>query len=348
MANDFAFATALELRRLIRTKRASPVEIVESALRAAETSQASLNPFVTITADLALEAAREAEAAVMAGETDGLLTGLPLSIKDLTAVKGVRFTSGSRTLADFIAPLELACRRAGETAWRGDHRQDHHHRVRLQALERQPAHRRHPQPMEPGEDLGRLLRGRGSERRRRHHAVRARHRRRRIGAHPVVVLRPVRHQGAVRPRAGVSRSRHADARPCRPAGAHRTRCRAPARRRIGLRRARPGERRRRRPRLSGGLRALAQGPAYRLEPHPRLRPADRRSARHHRQGCRRVRGIGLHGRAGRDGVRRPDRVVDGGVLCRRRHAPEETAHRAARPHRSRRRRHARHGARSDH
>ena len=107
MANDFAFATALELRRLIRTKRASPVEIVESALRAAEASQASLNPFVTITADLALEAAREAEAAVMAGDTDGLLTGLPLSIKDLTAVKGVRFTSGSRTLADFVAPLDL-------------------------------------------------------------------------------------------------------------------------------------------------------------------------------------------------------------------------------------------------
>jgi Asp-tRNA(Asn)/Glu-tRNA(Gln) amidotransferase A subunit family amidase len=106
MANDFAFVTALELRRLIRTKQASPVEIIESALRAAEASQASLNPFVTITADLALEAARKAEAAVMAGETDGLLTGLPLSIKDLTAVKGVRFTSGSRTLADFVAPLD--------------------------------------------------------------------------------------------------------------------------------------------------------------------------------------------------------------------------------------------------
>jgi aspartyl-tRNA(Asn)/glutamyl-tRNA(Gln) amidotransferase subunit A len=106
MANDFAFVTALELRRLIRTKQTSPVEIVESALRAAEASQASLNPFVTITADLALEAARKAEAAVMAGETDGLLTGLPLSIKDLTAVKGVRFTSGSRTLADFVAPLD--------------------------------------------------------------------------------------------------------------------------------------------------------------------------------------------------------------------------------------------------
>ena len=39
----------------------------------------------------------------MSGDDRGLLTGIPVSIKDLTAVKGVRFTSGSRTLADFIA-----------------------------------------------------------------------------------------------------------------------------------------------------------------------------------------------------------------------------------------------------
>jgi Asp-tRNA(Asn)/Glu-tRNA(Gln) amidotransferase A subunit family amidase len=106
MANDFAFVTAVELARLIRTRQASPVEIVESTLRAAEASQTSLNPFVTVTPELALDAARQAEQAVMAGEAPGLLTGLPLSIKDLTAVKGVRFTSGSRTLADFIAPVD--------------------------------------------------------------------------------------------------------------------------------------------------------------------------------------------------------------------------------------------------
>src|SRR5262245_1168214 len=104
MADDFAYMTALDLLRLIRTKQASPVAIVESALARAEASQPILNPFVTVPADLAMDAARAAEKAVMAGEDEGLLTGLPLSIKDLTAVKGVRFTSGSRTLADFIAP----------------------------------------------------------------------------------------------------------------------------------------------------------------------------------------------------------------------------------------------------
>ncbi|MEX2126871.1 MAG: amidase family protein [Xanthobacteraceae bacterium] len=106
MPDDFDFMTAMEMRRLIEARQVSPVEIVESTLRRVEASQASLNAFVTITPELAMEAARRAETAVMSGEDTGLLTGLPLSIKDLTAVKGVRFTSGSRTLADFIAPVD--------------------------------------------------------------------------------------------------------------------------------------------------------------------------------------------------------------------------------------------------
>jgi aspartyl-tRNA(Asn)/glutamyl-tRNA(Gln) amidotransferase subunit A len=106
MTHDFNFMTAMEMRRLIKAKQASPVEIAESTLRRVEATQDSLNAFVTITHDLALDAARKAETAIMSGEDGGLLTGIPLSIKDLTAVKGVRFTSGSRTLADFIAPVD--------------------------------------------------------------------------------------------------------------------------------------------------------------------------------------------------------------------------------------------------
>ena len=106
MRTDFGFMTAIEMLDLMRTKQVSPVEIVDSALRRAEASQSTLNAFVTITADLAMEAARAAEKAVLAGEDRGLLNGVPMSIKDLTAVKGVRFTSGSRTLANFIAPID--------------------------------------------------------------------------------------------------------------------------------------------------------------------------------------------------------------------------------------------------
>jgi Asp-tRNA(Asn)/Glu-tRNA(Gln) amidotransferase A subunit family amidase len=106
MSDQFAYMTALDLQQQIRIKKVSPVELIENTLKQIERLQPILNPFVTITADLALDAAREAEHAIMRGTDFGPLTGLPVSIKDLTAVKGVRFTSGSRTLANFVAPVD--------------------------------------------------------------------------------------------------------------------------------------------------------------------------------------------------------------------------------------------------
>jgi len=51
-SEEFAYLTALDLCRLIRTRQASPVEIVESALARLEAPQPALNAFVTVTADL--------------------------------------------------------------------------------------------------------------------------------------------------------------------------------------------------------------------------------------------------------------------------------------------------------
>ncbi|MGD9922000.1 MAG: amidase [Pseudorhodoplanes sp.] len=104
--DELSFVPAIDLLRLIRSKAVSPVEIAARALREAESTQSTLNAFVTLTPEIAMDAARRAERAVMAGEDHGLLSGLPLSVKDLTAVKDVRFTSGSRTLADFVAPVD--------------------------------------------------------------------------------------------------------------------------------------------------------------------------------------------------------------------------------------------------
>ena len=107
MSDDFAYMTALELRRLIRTKQASPVAIVESALRRARGAAAGAQPVRH-----RHRRSRAGRRPPRRARGDGgrgrrhCSTGLPLSIKDLTAVKGVRFTSGSRTLADFIAPLD--------------------------------------------------------------------------------------------------------------------------------------------------------------------------------------------------------------------------------------------------
>jgi aspartyl-tRNA(Asn)/glutamyl-tRNA(Gln) amidotransferase subunit A len=98
--------TAMELRRQVATKQISPVELTRHALDRAAATQATLNAFVTLMPDEAFAAARAAEDAVMRGAALGLLHGLPISVKDLIAVKDVRFTSGSRVMADNVATVD--------------------------------------------------------------------------------------------------------------------------------------------------------------------------------------------------------------------------------------------------
>lgn len=98
--------TALQLRDAIAARQLSPVDVVERSLRAMDAVEDRLNAFVTPTPELALEAARTAERALLGGEDLGALHGLPVSVKDLIAVGGVRMTMGSRTLADNIAAVD--------------------------------------------------------------------------------------------------------------------------------------------------------------------------------------------------------------------------------------------------
>ena len=93
---------ALTLAHQIRTKQVSPVAVVDAVLQRIEALQPKVNAFITVTADQAREAARRAEAAVMAGEPLGPLHGVPFSVKDLLFTRGVRTTMGSRIFADQV------------------------------------------------------------------------------------------------------------------------------------------------------------------------------------------------------------------------------------------------------
>ena len=100
---ELANLSATELRSLIDRKSVSPVEVVTSALRRLERVEPILNAFALVTPELALAAARAAESDVMAGRPRGLLHGLPISVKDLITVAGVRCAFGSRTMAGNVA-----------------------------------------------------------------------------------------------------------------------------------------------------------------------------------------------------------------------------------------------------
>ena len=86
--------SAVELADLIRSRKVSPLEVLDAHLAVIARLNPKLNAVVTLAADTAREAARAAEAAVTRGETLGALHGLPVAIKDVTRTKGIRTTFG--------------------------------------------------------------------------------------------------------------------------------------------------------------------------------------------------------------------------------------------------------------
>ncbi|MGH2417506.1 MAG: amidase, partial [Candidatus Limnocylindria bacterium] len=101
-ADDLAFLTTAEQGLRIRRRELSPVEVTQAYLDRIERWNPVLNAYITVTADQALVAAREAEGEVMAGRYRGPLHGIPFGVKDQIYTTGVRTTAASPILADFV------------------------------------------------------------------------------------------------------------------------------------------------------------------------------------------------------------------------------------------------------
>ena len=102
-AADLCYTSALDLGRMIRAGEISPVEIATAVLERLDRLNPTLNAFLTPTPDLALECARASEHRARKGELLGPLDGIPISIKDLEPMAGVRCTYGSKWTENNIA-----------------------------------------------------------------------------------------------------------------------------------------------------------------------------------------------------------------------------------------------------
>ena len=115
---DLCFASASRLREWIARKDVSPVEVTRAVLARIETLDPRLNAFATLTADAAMAAAREAEAAVARGASrSGALHGVPVTVKDLVVTAGVPTEFGSHTRKGYVpaedSPLVTRLKAAG-------------------------------------------------------------------------------------------------------------------------------------------------------------------------------------------------------------------------------------------
>ena len=105
MSTSVHSRTVAELAAGLKNKEFSSVELAKLYLDRVEASQPVLNAFVSVTRDVALAAAAEADRQLAAGK-GGPLTGVPIAHKDIFCTDGVRTTCGSRMLDNFVAPYD--------------------------------------------------------------------------------------------------------------------------------------------------------------------------------------------------------------------------------------------------
>lgn len=102
---DLAYTPVTQLRYLLDSREVSSLELTELYLRRIETLNPRLNAYLTVTAEEALESARSADRTIAQGQSTPPFLGIPVSIKDLEATKGIRSTMGSLIFKDTVPDI---------------------------------------------------------------------------------------------------------------------------------------------------------------------------------------------------------------------------------------------------
>src|SRR5919204_822211 len=100
LADNILYLSVAELSQQIRSKKLTSVELTEAYLARSEKIGTRLNAYATLTRDLALKQAQQADSEIKAGKYRGPLHGIPYAAKDLMAVQGYATSWGARPYAN--------------------------------------------------------------------------------------------------------------------------------------------------------------------------------------------------------------------------------------------------------
>src|SRR5436305_9544670 len=100
--------TIKEAAARLRAREVSAVELAKEALRLAHEQQDRLNAFITITDELALAQASQADSDFAQGVDRGALQGIPYGLKDVFQTRGIRTTAGSKIFSDHVPEIDCA------------------------------------------------------------------------------------------------------------------------------------------------------------------------------------------------------------------------------------------------
>ena len=95
-------STIKQLNEMLSNKEISCKELTQKYIDAIEKDNTSLNAYVTVTPEAAIETAEKVDKKIASGEKIGLLEGIPMTLKDNISTDGIRTTCCSKILNDYV------------------------------------------------------------------------------------------------------------------------------------------------------------------------------------------------------------------------------------------------------
>jgi amidase len=103
---DLHYSTIIETASAIRSRKISPVELTRTMLDRIARLDPSLHSYATVTAELALAQAKQAENEITAGANRGQLHGVPIAVKDICYTAGIATAAGMTIHANHLPEFD--------------------------------------------------------------------------------------------------------------------------------------------------------------------------------------------------------------------------------------------------
>jgi aspartyl-tRNA(Asn)/glutamyl-tRNA(Gln) amidotransferase subunit A len=97
--------TIHEAHELLKGKKLSSLELTQVCLKRIKEVEPGLKALVSVTEELALKQAQEADKRIARGDIEPL-TGIPVVLKDVLCTKGIKTTCSSKMLENFVPPYD--------------------------------------------------------------------------------------------------------------------------------------------------------------------------------------------------------------------------------------------------